>query len=463
MIGPGTAPQDLLALFDRAPLNGRYWASYILLAGVYILDFFDFFLIAFIMAVIGPSWHLTFGQAAFILYGSGIGAILGALVWGALADAFGRKTQVVTGTIICEIAGGLIAFVPNGAYVPLAILRILVGFGLAAAVTPALTIVVEQTPTRWRSGLTSLFVAAASVGLLLASFTSHALLPVLGWRGVAMLGALPILIGLLAWAFLPESVRWLAAKGRSEDARAAVARYFRTALEHVPPLARPAVEPRASLAELYANPRLFWQTVLLWGGSTTAAAGALLWGPTIIALALHIPVPQAAQYYVYVTGSALIGRLLAALLVQKLGRRRLGVICGFAATIFLILAGYFSAVLISGFPLFIILVAASSFFVDASLSNLSPYSIEQYGVTMGARSSGLGHAAAGIGKILGPLALALIAGTGNIVSPHATREAVFPAFLFLAFCMLLVGLAFLYLGRETHGRAISLGVEAEAD
>jgi MFS transporter, putative metabolite:H+ symporter len=55
------------------------------------------------------------------------------------------------------------------------------------------------------------------------------------------------------------------------------------------------------------------------------------------------------------------------------------------------------------------------------------------------------------------LTLALIAGTSNIVSPKATAGALFPSFLVLAFGMLLVGLSFAILGRETHGRAMSLG------
>jgi MFS transporter, putative metabolite:H+ symporter len=66
-----------------------------------------------------------------------------------------------------------------------------------------------------------------------------------------------------------------------------------------------------------------------------------------------------------------------------------------------------------------------------------------------------------VGKILGPFSLALIAGTSNIVSPKATEEAVLPAFLFLAFCMLLVGLSFLFLGVETHGKAMGGGEEEE--
>src|SRR6185369_562593 len=83
-----------------------------------------------------------------------------------------------------------------------------------------------------------------------------------------------------------------------------------------------------------------------------------------------------------------------------------------------------------------------------------PYTVEQYGVRLGARSSGLGQAANGVGKILGPLALALIAGSDNIVSPKATSAAVLPAFVFLGVGMLAVAAGFAFLGVETHGRTI---------
>src|SRR5947209_15713028 len=215
--------EDLLSLYDRAPLNRRYWVSFTLLALITVLDFFDFFLIAFILAAIGPEWHLTYGQSALILYGGGIGAILGALVWGSLSDVLGRKLQVVTGTFICAISAGLIGFLPTGAWIALALLRILVGFGLAAAVTPCLTIVVELTPTRWRTMMTSMYIVFASAGTFLASIVSAALFDILGWRGLAVLGIAPAVFGFLVWFFVPESVRWLTAKGRYAEARDEVA------------------------------------------------------------------------------------------------------------------------------------------------------------------------------------------------------------------------------------------------
>jgi MFS transporter, putative metabolite:H+ symporter len=456
--------ENLLAMFDSAPLNARYWTTFIVMSGVLVLDFFDFFLIAFVMSVIGPEWHLTYGQGALILYGAGVGAIAGSLVSGSLGDVFGRKMQTVLGTLICGICAGSIGLLPTGAWEALAVLRFLVGFGLAAGVTPALTIVVEQTPTRWRTGMTSFFVVFASAGTLLAGFTSATLLHAFGWRGVAMTGFGAIAVGLLAWALVPESVRWLTAKGRFAEARAGVAKQLGLPLSSVPlPTIPPTVQPRASLTELFSvNPRLFWQTILIWGGSASAVYGYYLWGPTIIALALQVEPAQAAKYFVYVSGTGVVGKIVVSLIAPKIGRRSLGIVFGFMAGIILVLAGYFNAALIGGFPVFILLIAASAFFAEGGFSNLAPYTVEQYGVNLGSRSSGLGQAANGVGKILGPLALALLAGSDNIIAPKATAAAVFPAFVFLGGTMLAVMLAFVFLGVETHGRAISLGHEAPA-
>ena len=452
--------ESLLALYDDAPLNARYWVTFIVMCAVTLLDFFDFFLIAFVMSQIGPEWKLTYGEGALILYSAGIGAILGAIIWGALGDRFGRKMQTVTGTFICGIAAGCIGLLPTGAWITLAVLRFLVGFGLAASVTPALTIVVEQTPTRWRTGMTSFFIVFASAGTLLASFTSAILLHAFGWRGVAMTGFVALIFGVLVWALVPESVRWLAAKGRFAEARDEAARQLGIDRDKVPlPTVVPAKQPRASLAELYHRPGLFWQTVVIWGGSASAAYGYYLWGPTIVALALHVTPARAAGYFIYVAGAGVIGKIFVSLLAPVIGRRALGIMFGFLSTIGLALAGYFNGHVLGGFPLFILLTAVSAFFVEGGFSNLAPYTVEQYGVGLGARSSGLGQAANGVGKIVGPLALALLAGSGNVIAPQATTEAVFPAFVLLASLMLLVALAFLFLGVETHGRPIAQGHE----
>ncbi len=460
---PGQTSEDLLALFDSAPLNRRYWVSFAILSAITVLEFFDFSVVAFLLAVVGPRWHLTYGQSALILYSGGLGAIAGALIFGSLSDAWGRKAQMIIGTFICGAAAALIGFVPDGAWQLFALLRFVVGLGLTAAVVPCLTIVVELTPTRHRTFVTSFYVAFATAGGLLSSITSAALLAAIGWRGMAMLGILVAVVGVLAWLFVPESVRWLTAKGRFAEARSEVAKQLGIPLRSVPlPTALPAAVPRGRLSELLQQPRHFWETLMIWGGAATAAYGVYLWGPTVISLLLKVPVPQAAKYFIWVAGAGVAGKIVVSFLAPLIGRRLLGIVWGFGGVAALAAVGYCGSALVSGVPLIVVALCASTFCIDGSFSNLAPYTVESYGVRLGARSSGLGQTANGVGKILGPLSLALIAGTSNIVSPKATEGALIPAFLFLAFGMLLVGLSFAVLGRETHGRPMSLGEDEPA-
>lgn len=454
--------EDLLALFDRAPLNRRYWLSFGLLCGITIFDFFDFLIVGYLLAKLAPQWHLTYGQSAIILYSGGVGAIVGALVFGALSDAWGRKSQIVIGTFICAIGAALIGLVPNGAWWLFALLRFVVGVGLTAAVTPCLTIIVEITPTRHRTAAASFSVVFASAGGLLASASAATLMTLLGWRGLAMLGIAPVIVGMLVWVFVPESVRWLTAKGRFEAARLGVAAHLDLPLDKVPlPTTPPGSVPRGSLRDLYAHPRCFWETLVIWGGSSTAFYGVYLWGPTVVALLLKVPVAQAATYFVLVTACGVAGKIIVSLIAPLIGRRVSGIVWGFGAAVALAAAGYWNGVMVGTMPLLVILLCFAAFGIEGGFSNLAPYTVESYGVRLGARSSGLGQAANGVGKIVGPLSLALIAGTGNFVSPHATEAAVLPAFLFLAGGMLLVGLSFAVLGVETHGRAMPLGAAEE--
>jgi putative MFS transporter len=277
-----------------------------------------------------------------------------------------------------------------------------------------------------------------------------------------MLGALTVPVGIVIWFVVPESVRWLTAKGHFAEAREQVARQLDLPLDRVPlPNLPPLSPPSARFGELYSSPRRFWETVIIWGGSSTAAYGVYLWGPTIVALLLGIPVARAAGYFVLVAGSGVVGKIVVSIISPLIGRRVCGVLFGFLAAAALAGAAVFNSAFVGGVPLLVILLCASTFGIDGGFSNLAPYTVELFGVRMGARSSGLGQAANGIGKILGPLSLALIAGTGNIVSPHATAEAVFPAIMFLAGAMVLVGLSFAVLGVETHGVPMALDTDGE--
>jgi putative MFS transporter len=456
--------EEMLGQLDRGRLDARYWTLFGLLAIGGALDFFDFFVVGYLVAVVGPQWHLTYGQSSLMLLGGGLGAICGALVWGPLSDAWGRKKMLVAGSLVCAIAAGSIALVRDGDWATFAALRFFVGVGLAGCATATTALIVEYTPTRYRTAVTSLLVVFATFGSFLAALTSANLLGVLGWRGVATLGFVPALVALVYVFALPESARWLAAKGRFVEARATVAWTLRVPLETIPlPTLAPLSVPRGKLSELLQYPRLFAFVGLTWLGLATAIYGVLLWGPTVVALLLGITARQAATYFVYVTFAGVAGKILFAFLAQWLGRKRCGEVTAYGSAAALALAAFcYQPIFMLGLPIFVLAMIAAALFFDGEAANISPWAVEAYGVRLGARAAGLSQAANGCGKVFGPLCLALIAGTDNLVTPKATAEAVTPAFLFLAACMVLVGLACTFLGPETSGKPMSLEADGGA-
>jgi putative MFS transporter len=455
---------DLVALYDKAPLDARYWISMVLAVMTSIFDFFDFFIVGFLVAVLAPQWQLTFGQTSVMLLSAGVGAIVGALAWGALSDRWGRKTLLVAGVALCAIGAGSVSLIPDGAWMLFAALRFVVGFGVGAAAAVGVPLIVEYTPTRHRTILSSAVVIPVSLGILAASLTAAALLQVIGWRGLAMLGFIPLIPAVLIALIMPESVRWLVSRGRHAEARVIVGRTL-----GVPPgsLPKPATttvsQPPSStsFADLLAEPRLFWLTVIVWFGASTANYGVFLWGPTIVALLMGASAKEAALLFVVVSLTGMLGRVGFSLLPQWLGRRRCGEIMGYGIAISLGAAALFYDRTILGYPAFVVLLIPAALFFDGGFSNIAPYSAEIFPVRLSARGVGLAQASNGVGKIAGPLCLALIAGTSNLVSPKATIEAVMPAFLFLAACGLALGLAFTLLGVETHGKPLALEGRAE--
>src|SRR5580765_3914615 len=78
-----------------------------------MLDFFDFFLIGYVLAFIIGSWQLTYGQSAMILLASGLGAVPGAFFWGWMADRIGRRKVFMATVLNFSLATGLMAASPD--------------------------------------------------------------------------------------------------------------------------------------------------------------------------------------------------------------------------------------------------------------------------------------------------------------------------------------------------------------
>ncbi len=447
----------MLEFYDSAPLNKRFWFSFAIISLVFVLEFFDLYIVGFLVAVLGPQWKLTYGQSALMLLSAGVGSIVGSFFFGHWSDTWGRKAMIIFGMLACATGSGLIAITPDGNWQMFVALRFLIGLGLGASVAPAITLAVELTPTRYRTIMPGLMIVFATVGVLVASGTAAWLLNLLGWRGVAFLGIAPVIPGILTWLVSPESMRWLISRQRIQEARAAIARQLALPLEQVPATAEPVPSlERPTLRELYSDPTRFWFSVVVGLCLSTAGYGVYLWGPTIVAMKLNMSVKDAGQIFFFVALTGVTGKIIMSILPHYIGRRRVGEICGYGIMITLALAGWFNASVYASIPLFVVFLCIGALFFDGAHSSCSPYAAEIFPIRQAAGGVGLYQAANGVGKILGPLSLAVIAGTDNLVAPKATADAVLPAFLFLAFCGLCMGVAFTLYRVETRGRGLAM-------
>src|SRR5258708_13420106 len=100
-----------------------------------------------------------------------------------------------------------------------AALRFVVGVGVGAAAAVGVPLIVEYTPTRHRTIITSATVIPVSLGVLAASLTAATLLHQIGWRGLATLGFIPLLPAFLSPLILPQSLQWLGSPGRHPEPR----------------------------------------------------------------------------------------------------------------------------------------------------------------------------------------------------------------------------------------------------
>ena len=253
--------------------------------------------------------------------------------------------------------------------------------------------------------------------------------------------------------WVPESPRWLMRMGRFDEARKALAWALQCDPAEIALPALAAEDKRTHWRELFHYPRSAISACLI-ALSQTGGVGLLMWITALFVMVLKITPAEASYLMIYVGILGIVGRLVASWMSDALGRRMSGFLIGMGGAVAMALAGYFHNVHIGGVSVFVVLIMIQRFFGDASYAIIGPYLGEVWPNRLRASGMGFGYGIGNLGKIIGPLGLALIVGSSNYVSPKVTIDAIFPALLFLAFWYGQAGLVFLMLGFETKGRSI---------
>jgi len=207
---------DVAAFIDAQPVGGFQIRLLLTCAAVLFLDGFDTQAIGYVAPALAKEWGLSKGSLGPVFSAGLFGLMIGALVFGPLADRIGRRKIIIFSTLAFGI-GTLATSVIDDVDSLLAI-RFLTGLGLGGAMPNAVAMTSEFSPRRRRATMVMIMFCGFSVGAALGGFLAAALIPQFGWRSVFVVGGVaPLLLVPILALRLPESVRFLALTGRAHE------------------------------------------------------------------------------------------------------------------------------------------------------------------------------------------------------------------------------------------------------
>lgn len=432
---------------DSRPLtrNQRSLISLVILGNV--SEFFDMFLIGFVVSLLVVPWNLTGLEAGIILACSGLGTVLGAIMWGRLADVIGRRSTFFWCVVLFVGFTIISIFTPDRGWWMLAILRVGVGIGVGGLNITSIPYVQEFVPAKQRgllAGLASVFIP---VGLLLGAQAQQWLGEPLGWRGLIALGAIPLL--LLIWLRrVPESPRFLQSKGRREDARAAFAWAMQTKVEEVGSL--PAIETQTSDSLRVILSRYRRPLIIVTLGSFCFILGSFTvqsWGQTLLKDGFGYTAATVGLLFTFVSLGDVAGRLGSAWLADIIGRRPVMLVFGILGAVGALIAAF-----ADNGTVFFVGILITMTFGDGVFGILNAFGAEQFPNSARSTGLGLGYGIGSSAKVIGPALMGWLIG-GDMIKQNVTVDAVPPAFILFAVLLVLGGIVY-QLARET--RAVAL-------
>ena len=437
---------DIAARIERLPITRPVSRIRAVVGAATFFDGYTVIAISYAMPVLVRLWHLHPQQVGLILSMGYLGQTLGAVLFGALAERFGRL-RIILLTILLFVSFDIACLFAWGA-VSMMLFRFLQGIGTGGEVPVASALVNEYIGARGRGRFFLLYEVMFLVGLVAAGLIGRALVPSFGWRAMFVVGIAAALALIPLQFLVRESPRWLAAKGRYAEADRIVAELERSAVARGHVLAEPAAralpEPAASdwrelFRGIYRRRTLtIWS---MWFCSYLVANGMITWLPTLYRQVFHLPLQTSLLYGLLTSIGGIVAAVLCALLIDRVGRRRWYTAAFLLAPVplaALALGGTGSGVRV------LLLEGLAYAIVQTVTFSLYLYSAELYPTRLRAIGTGFGSAWLRLGSSAGPILV------GSLMASLGIRY-VFGAFALV----LLAGAVATWLGAiETRGRAL---------
>ena len=441
--------EQIAARIERLPLSTWHLKLRVVMGVATFFDAFDALAIAYVLPVLIGLWKLAPGQIGLLISTGFAGQLVGALAFGWWAERVGRVRAATWSVAIFSVFSVVCAL--SWSYESLLWLRFIQGLGLGGEVPVAAAYINEIARADKRGRFFLLYEVIFPVGLAAVALVSTWVVPTFGWRWMFLIGALPAFLAMAMRRLLPESPRWLAARGRLDEADRVMSaiedevsakgtRPLPSLPANIPPIATRQASWRELFSPLYLPRTLaVW---VMWACTYLVVYGLAGWLPTIYRTVFKLPLQQALNYTLMSTLAGLVLTVICAYLIDRTGRKpwfTLAFLLG-AVPLFLLWlrAGALSAVDV------LVLATVSYALINTLALGLYLYTPEIYPTRVRALGCGTATAWLRLASIVGPFMVGIILparGLGGV-------------FLMFAVAAVVGGLTCLLFALETKGRVL---------
>ena len=439
----GASLVDVAKFIDRQPVGGFQIKLLLTCAAVLFLDGFDTQAIGYVAPALAKEWGLSKAALGPVFSAGLFGLMIGALVFGPLADRIGRWKIIIFSTLAFGLGTLATAFVSD--VNTLLAIRFLTGLGLGGAMPNAVAMTSEFSPHRRRATMVMIMFCGFSIGAALGGLLAAALIPQFGWRSVFVVGGVAplLLVPIVAWR-LPESVRFLALTGQANACVAELLGRIDPKAAFAPATQFVVHEPRLvgmPVRHLFREGRAL-PTVLLWVVFFMSLLDLYFlsnWLPTVLN-DLGASVSSAAVIGSMLQVGGVVGTFALGSIIDRFSFRALAVV--YFAAVFAVgaigqlghsVAWVTMAIFAAGFC-----IVGGQIAANALAATFYPTSVRATGVGW---ALGIGR----VGSIIGPLV------GGALLTAKWSTESVFLAAATAALCAALAAFSLSRLARISGG------------
>ena len=219
MIDASSAPA-LIARLERVPFSRWHLRARIIMGSATFFDAFDALSLAFVLPVLVRLWGISAVQIGWLISVGYLGQFAGALLFGGLAERYGRIRSAAGATALMSVMS--LACALAGSFPALLALRLVQGIGVGGEMPVAAVYINELSKAKGRGRFFLLYEMIFPVGLMMTGQIGAFVVPAFGWQVMFLIGGIPGLVIAVLLLRLRESPRWLIGKGRLEEAEAII-------------------------------------------------------------------------------------------------------------------------------------------------------------------------------------------------------------------------------------------------